>query len=201
MENINKEQLKDILLNVRKAYRLLFEYQTKILNLVKYIGNYFGYSEATGNPKFSKDCPKKNSKIDFDDWAWDWLIMYDYDFHFSSKRINDYNITFSVRIISDTGYYDSNTKDKDELNPETFEPVETSKTKLVLIAGKKGWEKGYDKLFKNFSSKQNEYSINKEDIIMFAKSYDLEDFIDEDHTNEQLENFVQSCKRHGIIIK
>jgi len=199
------DDLHELFLNVRKAYRLLYEYQNKILKLVKYIGDFYGYSYHGGWAQFSKPCPK-NGKGSLNNWAWDWLNMYDYDFHFGIKKekIKEGNeneneeIRFSIRLISDTGYYDSPREDKNKTKIETFADVENSKTKLILVASNKGWKFG--ELFNSFNSKEDEYYLKSEELNMYAKSYNLEAFIDEEATIEKLEDFREKCKENGINI-
>jgi len=198
METINKDKLKEVFLNVRKAYRLLFEYQTKVLNLAKYIGDYFSYSYIGGWPLFSDACPKPGKGY-LDNWSWDWLNMYAYAFYFGSKQIKDEKVSFEIRIYSDTGFYDSPYSETDKIKIETFENVENSKTKLVLIASNLGWEP--NELLKNFTSKKNEYTLADDENNVCAKSYDLEDFIDEENTNNKLKDFIEFCKKNKITIK
>ncbi len=204
MENMNKEVLEDVFLNVRKAYRLLFEYQSKVLNLAKYIGNYFSYNYQGGWPLFSNPAPN-SGKGYLDNWAWDWLNMYAYAFHFGQKsmekdNIKD-NITFEMQIYSDTGFYDIDppAEHNQKIKTETFKNEEESKTKLVLVASSCGWEK--DKLYGNFNSRQSTYEIKTDKLNMCAKAYNLEDFIDEENTNEQLKDFAKFCAKKGIKIK
>lgn len=136
MGNLDKEGLDDVFLNVRKAYRLLFEYQTKVKKLVKFIGNYFSYTSTTGYSLFSSNSPNNGKKLDLDSWAWDWLNMYVYEFHFGNRKIQDKDVTFSIRLYSDTGWYDKNTDRSTRTKIETFETSKKSKTKLVLFVGK-----------------------------------------------------------------
>ena len=194
MENINT--LQNVFLNVRKSYRLLFEYQSKLLNLTKYIGDYFSYSFYGGFPLYSNPCPKR-AKGNLDNWAWDWLNMYAYAFHFGSKLIGENNVFFEIRIYSDTGFYDS--QEKKALNLETYNDVNISKTKIVLIASNLVWKP--EELLSNFSSKISEYHIKNEENNICAKSYDLENFINEDETNKKLLDFIDYCVLNGIKIK
>lgn len=196
MENINKEKLKDVFLNVRKSYRLLFEYQSRILNLAKYIGDYFSYSYNGGWPLYSAACPKAG-KGSLDNWAWDWLNMYAYAFHFGEKQIKEQRVYFEIRIYSDTGFYDSQIKE--QLKTETFLDETSSKTKIVLIASNLEWDP--NKLLENFNSETDEYKMKNEDINICAKSYDLENFLDEEATNIILVNFTDYCSVNGIFIK
>ncbi|MDC7218749.1 MAG: hypothetical protein PQJ59_02350 [Spirochaetales bacterium] len=69
---IDQKELNKALLEVRKAYRIIYEYQKRVLDLVKYISKSLGYQYAGGWSKFSSPSPK-NGKGSLDNWAWDWL--------------------------------------------------------------------------------------------------------------------------------
>jgi len=196
METMTKEKLSEVFFNVRKAYRLLFEYQSKILSLAKFIGDYFSYSYSGGWPLLSNACPTKG-KGRLENWAWDWLNMYAYAFHFGSKQIQEENVIFEIRIYSDTGFYDSQTEDP--LKIEAFTRENKSKTKIVLIASNLNWDP--DKLLENFNSKTNEYSIRNEEFNMCAKSYDLEEFLSEETTINALKDFSEYCNKNNIKIR
>ena len=193
-----QNELRENLLNVRKSFRLLFEYQTKIKDLVKYIGNSLAYSYGGGWPLFSNPAPRRGSGS-LDNWAWDWLNMYSYAFHFGGKEIKNKKITLEIRIYNDTGYYDSSIENKNQCRTDTFLPVEEASTKLVFIASQKGWVP--DELLKNFSQKENEYKLINEKCHMLAKAYDLALFLDQEHTDLQIQNFVSFCAREDLLLK
>ena len=214
MEDLNKKDLEKVFSNVRESYRLLYEYQKRVLDLVKFIGNQLNYSYSGGWPIFSEPCPKRG-KGSLDNWAWDWLNMYAYGFHFGE---NKEGIKFEIRIYSDTGFYD-NTTDK-KISVDKFNSGEDSKTKLVLIVSREEWN--INKMLENFNSRTNKYKLLKElknlqwsqsskaltlrDLnsqwiefcknssnTICAKSYDLSSFLNEETITEQLEDFGEYC--------
>jgi len=194
VEDLNKKDLEKVFSNVRESYRLLYEYQKRVLDLVKFIGNQLNYSYSGGWPIFSEPCPKRG-KGSLDNWAWDWLNMYAYGFHFGE---NKEGIKFEIRIYSDTGFYDNSTDKK--ISVDKFNSVEDSKTKLVLIASSKGWH--IDKMLEAFNSENDKYQLTDKDNNICAKSYDLSDFLNEEKTKEQLQNFSEYCfKKCGIDMK
>jgi len=221
MKTISRnDDLHELFLNVRKAYRLLYEYQKKLLKLAKFIADYYNYPTVVFEsiPWFSNR-NKENS--DFNNWAWDWLNMYDHEFRMFDKKNS--NVKFSIRIINDTGFYDSGYLKKERTKKERtklkdFVEVERSKTLLIMIAGdKKFWDpikllsKKYpfrrdskkinkDKGEKYFEN-DNEFILKKDNkTIMYAKVYPLEAFIDKESTKEKLEDFREKCKENGINI-
>lgn len=194
MANLEKKDLQEILHDVRVSYRLLFEYQTRILDLMKFIGDYFSYPYKNGHPLFCE----KIKYTSLNRWAWDWLGMYNYAFYFGTKNLNGTAINFSVDLYSDTGAFDRDISGLERLKVDTFDSVENSETKLVLIA----WKEGHfvEELLKNFNREKVEY-IPKDNQQHIAKAYDLVDFIDQAETEEQLEDFSNFCEKHGLKIK
>ena len=93
-------------LEVRKAYRLLFDYQRRILDLMKFVGETYDLPYKKGKPLFSSKAGNKLTN-----WSWDWIYMYCYDFRFEGKE-KDNPIQFSVILKNDSGYYDANLENK-----------------------------------------------------------------------------------------
>ena len=122
--------LSDALLDVRSAYRLLYEYQRRVLDLVRYIGDAIGLHFADGESWLSHLADEKSGP---QNWAWDWLGMYHYEFRFRAPG----TLRFSVVLVSDTGYFDTNASGVPQpLKPEVFASPELSETKLILMIGR-----------------------------------------------------------------
>lgn len=188
------------LIDVRKAYRLLFEYQDRIKNLVSFIGGHFDFEFGEGHSVFSNHA-KSGAKVDLEDWAWDWLSMYFYHFKFALKD----DLRFSVFILTDTGYYDVSKNDDSNVSkvkPETFNAVDKSKTKLFLVLGKKMWWQD-TKLGKweNILFQHNNILSNDEGGKLLFKEYSLDQFIDESSAISSLEDFQAFCNQNGISIQ
>ncbi|WP_017496808.1 hypothetical protein [Flavobacterium sp. WG21] len=187
----------DTLLEVRKAYRLLFEYQTRILDLVDFIGSSYGYSYNGGYSKFSNGSPN-NGTGKLTQWAWDWLSMYFYEFNFGRKDEK----TFAVFIVNDTGFFQTRKKGNVfKTKVSSFDAVENSKTKLIFVVGKNiwnGWGKDWDD---DHFILDKEGHKKTEDKIMLFKSYPLEDFFDEDNAIENLRDFENYCKSLEVDFK
>ena len=195
----------DILIEVRKAYRLLFDYQTKLLALVKYIGGKYGYNYNGGYPKFSANQPRQGSG-NLGSWAWDWLNLYFHEFNFGSKKIdNNTKIYFSLFILNDDGYFQACQKEQrnvDRLNPAKFEKSERSHSKLIFVGGLNCWSgKAYfaENNWNNQRLSLEEKGIHEEENgKMFYKSYPLENFFEESDVLEQLKDFEKECHAIGI---
>ena len=198
----------DILTEVRKAYRLLFDYQTKLLALVKYIGGKYGYNYNGGYPKFSNNQPRQG-RGNLDDWAWDWLNLYFHEFHFGSKKIDvNTKMYFSLFILNDDGYFLACQKEQQNVgrvNPNKFEKPESSNSKLIFVVGLNCWTgKAY---FADINWCNQRFTIEEKGIHedengkMFYKTYPLENFFEENNAIVQLADFERECQAIGIPFK
>lgn len=133
----DSDQLENALLDVRKAYRLLFLYQRRILDLALTFANEmnlrpycvgYGFNRpATVNP--------------FDKWVWDMLPMYRISFLFlSSSSDQDYpkrgEWLLDLHLVSDSGYPEGSSWRKGEPDPETFSPAKNCVSLLGIYAFK-----------------------------------------------------------------
>lgn len=200
-----QKDLNNAFIEVRKAYRLLADYQRKVLDLVDFIGNSFGRTYHGGHSKYGDPTPR-NGKGSLDLWSWDWLTMYYYEFHFGTQEINNDKITFSVFIVSDTGYYNGkiNNKKLDKRETELFTSPQDSETKLIFLVGKNRWEHGtlFAENFNNpefITTKEGNESCDKG--IMLYKSYSLVAFSDQENAEKQMKDFEQYCKSHDVELK
>jgi hypothetical protein len=193
-----QQNANNTLQEVRKAYRLLFDYQTRVLDLIGFIGSSFNYDYNGGYSKFSNGSPN-NGKGKLSLWAWDWLSMYFYEFNFITKKDN---MAFAVFLVNDTGYFQKNKESKiAKTTVSAFDAVENSKTKLIFVVGKNtwdGWGKNWDN--ENFILEEAGHKI-LDDKVMLFKSYLLDDFFDEEKAIEKLKDFENYCKSYGVNFK
>lgn len=203
------------LLEVRKAYRLIYDFQSKILDLISFIGGSYKQNYEGGWCKFSNPSPK-DGKGDLNNWAWDWLNMYYYEFHFKRTVLDKLEIEadnhakgylhFSVFLVADTGYFEEkqNNTQLNENDIYNFKNVESSKTKLIFVVGKNKWEA--EGLFK-YNWHNLEFVLGEEDKegegneIMIFKSYDLSLFENQESAIEQLKDFEHFCNSNNIELK
>jgi hypothetical protein len=181
------------LLEVRKAYRLLYDYQARILDLMTFIGQSYNIPFQKGYPKFSTRGQNR-----LDNWAWDWLYMYYYSFHFS----NNTGIEMSVFLLNDSGFYEAYFKDStiSALDVDKFKAVENSKSKLIFVAAFEKWD-WFDKV--HFESEkfitENKGVLPESNMVW--KSYDIEDFFTEESSLTQLKDFEKHCEANNIPLK
>ncbi|MBU2526819.1 MAG: hypothetical protein KKC03_09490 [Bacteroidetes bacterium] len=196
-------ELKNSLIEVRKAYRLLYDYQKKVLDLVQFIGSEYGRSYNGGYSKYCNVAPR-NGKGSLDQWAWDWLNMYYYEFNFHDVENKSY---FSVLLISDTGFYEAKNEDSkfnDKLELEKYTNAERSSTKLAFVYGDGIWE--CDGFLKNDCWEDPEFLLKNQGIFikednlgkMVFKSYNLEEFSTKKNAINNLRDFSDYCNSNGI---
>jgi hypothetical protein len=129
------EYLKDALCEVRKAHRLLHDYQQRMMDLVKFIAAKLDFSVCEGHKYFSNDVTRKRNQnlAVFDNmWAWDFLYSYVFEYYLGETELDDNSkIAFSIIQYSDTGYYDK--KNNDKQNLDSFASEEESISKLLFI--------------------------------------------------------------------
>jgi hypothetical protein len=123
---------------VRKAYRLLHDYQRMVMDGVDYVGKQLGFTYAGGYSKFSATAPGQG-RGQLKCWSWDWLNMIQYEFHFSRQADDGGLCRMSLLLISDTGFFCSRSEDAKKTDIDTFLPLEESATKLGLLISSRGW--------------------------------------------------------------
>lgn len=193
------QKINQTLLEARKSYRFLYDYQKRILDLISFIGGKYGLKYKGGYSKFSNSSPR-DGKGNLGNWAWDWLNLYFYEFNFEPKKVNDNTIYFAVFILNDTGFFEAHYENEaDKLNTNTFKSVEESESKLIFVVGKnmwKGWGLSWDE--PEFISK--EYGNRKEgdNGLMFFKHYSLENFENEEKAISCIKDFENNCLKNDI---
>ena len=127
---MEKQDIAYMLEDVRKAHRLIYQYQKCILSTIKEIHKEYDFPQyPTARKLFSnplksteqfyenKAAQKKGNGVDIkfqknpeanlsieDKWAWDFLYTYELEYYFGLKNKNK-RCLFSVFQVSDTGYY------------------------------------------------------------------------------------------------
>lgn len=187
----------EIFTEVRKAYRILFDYQTRILDLMDFIEKSYAISFSGGFSQFSSTVPKKG-KLNL--WAWDWLPMYYYEFFFEKKTV-DGHLRLSVFLLNDSGFYDAEMDEKapDKLNIDSYSKPESSSTKLILLAGNNFWWEDWDMVAEDLPKLGNSGKAPQGELVY--KSYDLKDFGNEEDALVSLKDFSVFCKINHIPLE
>ena len=188
------------MVDVRGAFRLLYAYNRRILDLMKYISARLDVPYAGGWAKYGDPSPG-NGQGDLDNWAWDWLNMYFYEFHFTTK-LEDTEYGLSILLQSDTGFWDSSC---DELDIDRYTAIEKSKTRLIFILGNNYWNidefKEDSRLKSIVVQADSEFKIEDPDGgggCMLCKMFDIKDFKDRNAAEQSLKEYVNYLNRHEI---
>jgi hypothetical protein len=125
MNSANEPTKHDVFLNVRKAYRLLHDYQRMVLDVVRYIREQLSIECYGVHEKFRSVGSWANKALDESSWAW--LPMFQGWVRFYGGRLD-----LSLLVISDTGFINA-TQASDEDIVSEFTPPEKSLTKFAFI--------------------------------------------------------------------
>lgn len=111
--------------NVRHAYRLLHDYQRLILDSIGFIGNQLGFQYFGGWQQFASPAPR-NGKGNLNEWAWDWLGLYYYQFHFTceDQQLSAFHIPDTAALMVDI---------RERPNTEKFTSADSSKSMVAFI--------------------------------------------------------------------
>lgn len=213
MENNNLKQGTE---NIRKAFRLLYQYQHCMQSLVEYVRSKYGFEDKiVGYKRFSNPIRRTTYCNETYDanleisglWAWDYLYSYEFEYFMGLKNIKrkvngicvDKTASMSIIQVSDTGFYLK--ENALATNIDTFEKVEESKSILIFVCEitdnntKSNWDcLGFlnDKIQKLSSCEDDsiwdQYGDNPE-LGFFAKRYDIEDFCNQLSTDSKLKDF------------
>ena len=224
MEKINQQQLEnfnDAMLNVRRAHRLIYQYQRRMIDLIDFIRQKFDFPpiyNGVGGWKHFSDPLYRSSKNEYfklskNNWAWDFLCSYEFEYYlgekFTKERANSSESSeqyaISILQISDTGYFDS--KLDNRLDVDNFVPEENSASKLLfyfeLKPTQKDWiwdvnsialSKRYCKSSFTHCHKTEEYG-NK--LILYA--FPMSSFINEESTILALQEFSSYVEKYAGI--
>lgn len=206
--NLTKKELSKALLDVRKAYRLLFEHQSRIIQLIEYIKDAYGMKGDGGNKFFSDPLwPKKNDYPQLwtksGMWAWDFFYSYLFEFYFGYDECKtDRNKEFNLSVVEvcDTGYWDSTNIEKVHDRINTFAPEEDSSSCLIFVfecidKSKKQYhweskEKLGEELYRFLSSGEKQYILDTRGNNSFILvRFDMADFINHQAVNKILSEF------------
>lgn len=129
--------LDNLFTDVRNAFRLLHEYQERIINIVDYIMKQAEYSSMYGrrwyfNPIKYKQSEYAKLNIYSDMWGWDFLYGYIFEYYFGYRFIDKKSIDMSIFQISDDGYFTSNIPHKKMINVNSFSPTPESNSYLIF---------------------------------------------------------------------
>jgi hypothetical protein len=194
LNNLNTD-FDHVFLDVRRAYRLLYLYQRRVMDLMKFIGNQLGLRYAGGWCQYSGATPR-NGKGSLDNWAWDWLNMYQYEFNFASRVIDDKEIRFSVFLISDTAFFDAGLEDECDL--KAYPSAENADTRLVFLTGKNAWHGDFEDFWENYKKDATDYVRVNDKGRVIVRSFPLKQFVNGKLAEQAILAYTGFCTANGI---
>ena len=211
------ENLSNALLDVRRAHRILYAYQRRMLDLVHFIQSKLDMREFRGIKHFSK--PIYGRSIGHTPlniwptmWAWDYLYSYLFEYYLGEKEAGDklHNYKLSLIQYSDTGYFDQDGQKRGRISE--FGSEEESSSKLLFFLEYKAkdsewvWKDGsYMErivLDKKVGSKEHKKEVRytSTGVKQILCSFPLERFINMEATLEVLREFRSYCQEQDIHV-
>ncbi len=138
------KDLDNAFVDIRNAFRLLYRYQSRVLDIVGYIREHTPYTDMWGKRLFCdilhtrNDCPDKGYAklyVWSDMWAWDFMYNYLFEYYFGQAKFGRKTLKMSVIQVSDDGFYKSIAKNPTETDISTFLPSDESNSYLILTVG------------------------------------------------------------------
>lgn len=125
----NKSEIESVLSDVRRAYRLLHDYQRLALDSVAFIGRELRLTAVGGGPVFSD-----GAKIPgFDRWAWDWLNLFAFRWVFGETTKEGTSVHLSILLLSDTASFLVGDTWKEPRVSDFQQSAEQSETKVLFF--------------------------------------------------------------------
>lgn len=204
------DELKEALCDVRKAHRLIYSYQARMLDLVRFISAKldFGGRLQGGAKYYSNDIwkPKKDDYLNMPDgmWAWDFLYSYVFEYYLGKMELdNGSNIAISIIQYSDTGFFEKTGNSRRDI--DSFATEEESGSKLLfiieMVPKNNSWVWDIEDIVNNkefASMSHTKTMLQKKGCVQGLYSFPIERFIDEKSTLEALQEFVDFCKENNI---
>ena len=203
--NASKSEIESSLVDVRKAYRLLYDYQRAALDAVKYIGSQLGFDYQGGYSHFSDSAPR-DGRGSLDNWAWDWLNLMFYEFHFQREGAKGKLVNLSIWLFSDTGYFISDHAAPDKRAVNTYASSEKSGTKLGIVVYHHWKEQYHGQLFdtpenlRRFIEKGELPTLLKDDGVL-GMCCDFSRLADQSSADEVITELIRLAKIKGFPLE
>ena len=211
------ENLSNALLDVRRAHRILYAYQRRMLDLVHFIQSKLDMPKFRGfkhfsNPIYGRSKGHSRLNIWHDMWAWDYLYSYLFEYYLGVQKTSDeaYEYKFSLIQYSDTGYFDQDGQRRCRISEFGSEKESSSKLLFFLEYKPKdrNWEWGDGTslegivLDKKVGSKGHTKEVRSTTSggKQILCSFPLERFINMEATLKVLSEFRSYCQEQGIHV-
>lgn len=207
-----KKDIHQLMEDVRKAHRIIYQFQDRMLQLMNRIANDYGLNHPVGRKRFSNpigstrrgnDYPEANLRV-HDKWVWDMLYTYEFEYYFGKMLRNNLNGCLTVFQISDNGYYlaDGHRLEEGEVGHLSKRAVNdfwsTDQSDSYLIFAFESFpQQGHRIFLKHPKNSIVRLYGGYDDIIIehngentiVAKRFSIEDFFSRESVGELLEEF------------
>lgn len=207
-------EFNEALCDVRKAHRLIYSYQQRMIDLAYFIKTKLDLPTFLGKKLFCNDISTRNYStnrayvyVSKGMWAWDFLYSNMYEYYLGQKAANSGD-SYALSLIqySDTGYFEN--EEKDKTNIKAFADETDSGSKLLFILELKPqqvkeWLWNIDEIVENkeYASINHKKTILRleDGITQVLYSFPLDRFLTEDSTITALQEFVDYCKENNVV--
>ena len=204
--NDNKKSMQDALTDVRRAYRLVYLYQERLYDIIKYIRRSMGLCHYRRERPYDTG----KSSTDFVGRAvWDGIPFYNFstlllpngqdkDSLSKGEWMLDLHFLADRDVFDESGWYVKDGKDR----PENFVPVEKSasvlqiylyqaKSDLKLEALQDIWCHNY---WPKYEEKHEFKDDHDNKVVVYGKEFNLECLQNEKELKEVLDDFKESAR-------
>ena len=207
-----KNDIHQMMEDVRKAHRIIYQFQDRMLQLMNRIANDYGLNYPVGRKRFSNpvgstrrgnDYPEANLRI-HDIWVWDMIYTYEFEYYFGKILRNNLNGCLTVFQISDNGYYLADGHRLEEGEGEhlskrainDFWSTDQSDSYLIFVF-ESFPQKGHRIFLKHpknsivrlYGGNDNIIIEHNGENTIVAKRFSIEDFFSRESVGELLEEF------------
>lgn len=208
---ISESQLNDALCEVRKAHRLIYEYQRRMLDLTWFIKTKLDFPQYAGIKKYSNPISSRGT-IFHDMWSWDFIYTYVFEYYLGEQADIDRKLSWKFCIIqvSDTGFYKGCQDEVTATNINSYASPEDSETRLLFylsISPNSSEEYDWDpsNIINSYAGRaeagQDEFykieNPNRIGSVQIIYSVPLSRFLDEENTVMVLRKFVEYCNTNS----
>lgn len=196
MASLTSSELEEVFIDVRKAYRLIYLYQQRILDTVEYVSSILSQTNIEGWVLFG-DAFKNSKNIDFNRSAWDWIPMYCYEFKFAPQKIKGNSYDFALAAYADNGFENA----EDGVSPtqvERFVPPERSESQIYLYVGKNMWKpENFEVIWTDKYPREFEFIEDNKHFLSLR--FAMSRFKNEESIIEALKEFKAYCNARGMV--
>lgn len=210
MENKLKE-FNDALCDVRKAHRLIYSYQQRMLDLAYFVKTKLDFPDFQAKKRFSSDISKNRSskylRIWNDMWAWDFIYSYMFEYYLGEIELdNGDSCALSIIQYSDTGYFDADGESRTDVNSFAEEKESSSKLLFILEVKPKKTKEWIWNIHEISLDKEYGSSKHVKDLLISDKgnmqvlySFTLDRFLNENTSLNALQEFVDYCRNNDVV--